>query len=176
MSTSLPSMAEYFSFKGSEPTELPDRFEGFSILELATFGYVGPFVKPDYDPFTHKLSWDSVGDPPWTTVELNEIEKAAYLENYQHSQADYTGFYNSLISSALYQSIRTAAITSTSLVLSISEFISVMSDSKNKRFNKSAFQTCINNILIDYNLIPEETEYLQQLLDDTKLSVLYTIN
>ncbi len=60
---------QLYSFNHQWPQELPFRVrladggsrtdpETFTAAELTSWGYTGPYDKPDYDSYTQRVEWD----------------------------------------------------------------------------------------------------------------------
>jgi hypothetical protein len=113
-----------------------------------------------------------------TTVALTEEEIAELEANAVPEPAipDYRGFYDSLLVSAAYQSIRTQAITSLPLTLAAVEFIAAMGDAKAGIPNEAALQACIDNIAAAAtDLTEDDWIEIGELLVTYNLTTIYTL-
>lgn len=113
------------------------------------------------------------------TAAEQEAEYRARIDEQQaenlRKSANYTGFYDGLLTSIAYQAIRAKAIESLALTVACTEFIAAISDAKFGRPNEAALQACINNIVQASALEEEELVVLGELMVDTGLDKVYTI-
>jgi hypothetical protein len=89
-----------YSLNGEEPIQLPSRIRfangltktdvtTFTIGDLESIGYSGPYTKPSFDPLTQTCTWSST-DFEWTVADI-EFEKpsAEELLNAKDQNADF---------------------------------------------------------------------------------------
>ena len=112
----------------------------------------------------------------WLIVDASPEEVQRRLE----AKADYSGFYDALVKSNVYASIRAQALSSIELALACTEFIATITTAKLSRISfgedgKLQMQNCIENILASASLSPSETTQLVTLMADYGLSGIYTL-
>lgn len=88
---------------------------------------------------------------------------------------DYLAFWDALLVSNVYQTIRAQALTSPAVLVACTEFIAAFSDAKVDRPNVPAIQACINNLMQAGTFTPEELGELQGLLVYANLQDLFTL-
>lgn len=88
---------------------------------------------------------------------------------------NYVKFWNLLIASPIYQVIRTKATTSLEVTVACTEFVAAVSDAKLGKANKDAIQACIWLLLIASNFTENELTQIQDLMDQSGLSEIYTL-
>jgi hypothetical protein len=123
--------------------------------------------QPNYDPTTHRLDTTEVIDLPeftvtrgWQLIELPPPPPPA---------PDYIGFYNSLLTSSVYQSILQQSMTSDSPAIStlIAVFISAISEAMVGRANVAAMQKVIWLLLGSVSFTNADAEELNTLNQET---------
>lgn len=93
----------------------------------------------------------------------------------EYPSIDYRGFYNALLVSAVYQTIRAQAVTTPAVTVSCTEFIAAIADAKAGHPLVAAIQSCINLLMAAVTLTAEETAELQGLMDAFNLSPTLTL-
>lgn len=88
---------------------------------------------------------------------------------------DYYGFWDALLISSVYQTIRTQATQSLEVNTCCTEFIAAISDAKAGRVNKDALQACIWLLMAALTLTAEETEELERVLAAGGLNAVYRL-
>jgi hypothetical protein len=88
---------------------------------------------------------------------------------------DYLAFWDALLVSNVYQTIRAQALTNAAVLVACTEFIAAFSDAKVGRPNVPAIQACINNLMQAGTFTPEELGELQGLLVYANLQDLFTL-
>jgi hypothetical protein len=91
------------------------------------------------------------GTPEWRSYQAwldagNTPEPAPEPPAASLPQLDYQGFYDALLTSRAYQTIRAQAVVSLPLTLAAVEFIAAMGDAKLGKANVAALQACLGNI------------------------------
>lgn len=89
---------------------------------------------------------------------------------------DYLTFWDGLLISNVYQSIRAQALTTPAVLVACTEFIASFSDAKAGRANVPAIQACINYLMQAGTFTQTEIDELNALLVSANLQTLYTIN
>lgn len=181
---------ELYSYKNQEPTSLPFRvilddgskrtsLNELSNEELASLGFNGPIVKPEYNEQTQKISWNGTSyDVIDLTAEEVQLKTAA-----EESQAyakrldsiDYYLFWLKLAPSQIYTKLRAASIQSLEANVLCTELISLFNDAKLGRPQTGNIQKHINILFLKFEITAEEKEELQNIMNETNLDVLYTL-
>jgi hypothetical protein len=91
------------------------------------------------------------------------------------SNLDYLGFWDNLLISNVYQSIRSQALTTPAVLVACTEFIASFSDAKAGRANVPAIQACIDYLMQAGTFNQTEIDELNSLLVDNGLDQLFTI-
>lgn len=169
-----------YSPNGAYPQELPDywRFQDGTVRtdlpelsdsELENLGWFGPIQMPPTPGtsyFTHSYEWNS------ETVSFDATE----LDSYEKERrVDYNRFWNSLLESSAYQTIRTAASQSLEVNVYCTEFIALISDAKMKNPNKVKIQESINNIFNNIPFSTEELSEVQEIFTNSGMFAVYTL-
>lgn len=90
-------------------------------------------------------------------------------------QCDYYAFWNALLISNVYQTIRAQAIQSLNVNTCCTEFIAAISDAKAGHANKDALQACMTLLMNALTLTTEETTELEQVLKAGNLDKVYKL-
>lgn len=88
---------------------------------------------------------------------------------------DYLAFWDALLVSNVYQSIRAQALTTPEVLVACTEFIAAITDAKAGRPNVPAIQTCINYLLGAGTFTEAELIELGELLAVGNLQDTYTL-
>lgn len=91
-------------------------------------------------------------------------------------QPDYIAFWDALLVSNVYQSIRAQALTTPAVLVACTEFIVAISDAKMGRPNVPAIQTCINYLLTAGTFTESELQELGTILAAGNLQDVYTLS
>lgn len=135
-------------------------------------------VDQPYNQQTEKIS---AADPvlidgrwrqQWQVLPLSQEESDRKVREY----ADYFLFWDGLLVSNVYQSIRSQAITTPSVLVACTEFVAAISDAKAGRPNENAIQACINNLMAAATFTADEISQLNQLLWLGNLDSIYVIS
>lgn len=133
--------------------------------------------EPLYDPITQGITEISpiFVDGKWVQQwEVNDLTAEQVNQNIQ-ARADYFTFWDALLVSSVYQSIRQQAITTPAVLVACTEFVAAISDAKAGRANVAAIQACINNLMSAGTFTTEELSELTNLLVAGKLDSIYTL-
>jgi len=133
---------------------------------------------PNCDPITHfyKEVTPELRDGIWYQAwEITENSPELITEN-RLKVADFIGFYDTLIASAVYQKIRSQALTDLPLLLACTEFIAAFTDAKAGRPNRLAIQACIHAVVSQSSLLETDLNFLNQLLQQHRMSELFTLS
>lgn len=162
------------------PQELPDywRFEDGTIRrdlpelsdeELTELGWHGPIQMPPTPGtsyFTHSYEWNSE-TLSFDATEVDEYEK--------ERRVNYNEFWNRLLNSVSYQTIRGAATQSLAVNVYCTEFIALLSDAKMGRPNKEKIQESIENIFTNISFTEEEIVEIGEIFSETGMYAVYTL-
>lgn len=117
------------------------------------------------------------GTPEWRAYQdwLDEgNEPAPYIP--PSPGPDYMAFWDALLVSSVYQSIRSQALTNPAVLVACTEFIAAISDAKAGRANVPAIQACINYLLGSGTFTEAELDEVATLLEAGNLQGVYTIS
>lgn len=110
------------------------------------------------------LEWINEGNTPQAPVDVLPTEP------------NYIGFWDDLLISSVYQSIRAQALTTPAVLVACTEFIASFSDAKAGRANVPAIQACIDYLMQAGTFNQIEIDELNGLLVDNRLDQLFTIS
>ena len=88
----------------------------------------------------------------------------------------YTAFWDALIASSVYASIRTQSMASLPMNTLATEFIALIGDAKAGRPNEAAIQASIAAILTTGTFIQEDIEEFQAVLVTSRFDDIYVLN
>lgn len=174
-----------YTFNGTLPAPLPARIRlsnGFtrtnsstySKKEIAEWGYIGPINEPDYDPSIEAVYW-SEADAAYLVRQLVAEEIKANRLQGLRSQANYLVFWDALLSSTVYNSIREQSFVNLPMNTLATEFIALLGDAKAGRPNEAAIQASINAILVTGTFTENQLVELVKTLEAGKLNGIYTV-
>lgn len=175
-------MALLYSLLNGEPGPLPKRLKidgvtrtdpsSFTAAELDRAGYTGPFQKPSYDPETQIVRWE--GDR-YSVLDLAPQEIEARNTAKAKAGADYRGFWKALLSSPVYQTLRTAAAADLGANMLVTELIAALSDAKMGEPNETVIGAAMGELLESLNLPADDLDALYAALKAHGLYALYPI-
>lgn len=174
-----------YSLQGELPKPLPARVRlsngltrtdpsTFTPEELSSWGYQGPIELPQWDPAIEIVEWSS-DDLAYLVRLLTAEELAERALSEARQRVNYQGFYDALLISSAYQTLRSQAVESLPLTVAATEFIAAMTDAKAGRPNEAAIQACINNIMGAAQFSQEEQEELANLMVVSGMDGLYSL-
>ena len=168
-----------YSPNGAYPQELPDRwkFEDGTVRtdlqtlsddELASLGWVPAAMPPTPGTsyFTHSYEWNSE-TVSFDATELDEYEK--------RDRVRYRIFWDALINTSAYSSIKSTASQSLSANTLVTEFIALISDAKSGNANVQKIQESLNEILLNISFTDEELAEIQEIFQVSGLFAVYTL-
>jgi hypothetical protein len=138
--------------------------------EREAIGVAGPFEPPSYDVASERLEWNQE-QLQYDTIPLSEVE----LLELRRGQADYLAFWDALMTSSVYASIREQSMTSLPMNTLATEFIALIGDAKAGRANEAAIQQSMNAILFYGTFTEEQLAELQAALVAGHLEGIYTL-
>jgi hypothetical protein len=89
---------------------------------------------------------------------------------------DYLAFWDALLVSTVYASLREQSFTSLPMNTLATEFIALIGDAKAGRANEAAIQASINAILTSGTFTNPQLDELQEALESGHLDNIYTLN
>lgn len=122
-----------------------------------------PFDQGNRD-YREYLEWLGAGNIPQEAVENVP------------SGPNYFTFWDGLLISNVYQSIRAQALINPAVLVACTEFIASFSDAKAGRANVPAIQACIDHLMQAGTFTQAELDELNALLVSANLQTLYTVN
>ena len=166
---------------GNHPQMIPDRWRenpGDEIRtdlpeltdeELNAVGWKGPIQMPPTPGtsfYTHKYEWNTE-TREFDAIELDEFEKK--------NGVNYQKFWDELIQTSAYLTIKSSASQSLIVNTVATEFIALISDAKNSHANVEKIQ----GVLLDIMNIPftsEELEEIESAFNESGMSAVYTLS
>ena len=152
---------------GELSTDLPDKTDD----ELVALGW-RKVDMPSYETygaafFSNSYEWNS----------STRTYDATELEDYKKPQrVEYNEFWNGLLDTDVYSTLKTAASTTLAANMMLTEFVALLDDAKRERANTTKIQASITGILAGITLSTDETAELQTLFDSTGMSAVYTLS
>lgn len=176
---------QYSPPNGAYPQDLPDywRFGDGTLrtdlpsltdAELAELGWTGPIEFPEYNYLTHERIWNestksfTITERPVPLPEPEPISEPL-------RPIDYKKFWDNLLSSTIYVSLKEAASTNLSLNTICTEFLILLADAKFGEPNVNAIQTSVSQIFTNSVFTNEELVEVQSLFKVTGLDQVYTL-
>lgn len=167
-----------YSYKNQEPAPLPERVRlennttrtslgELSSEELQSLGFVGPISKPECNPSYQKIVWDgsSYQVVSLTSEDASEAELLERTEKF--NSIDYTTFWDSFTGGGVYAKTSDDAFRA--------ELTSLFSDAKSGNANVAEIQKFLNALFFRFEVSEAETAELQGFMNDSNLSVQYTL-
>lgn len=159
-------LPDYWKFAdGTKRTDLPE----LSDSELESLGWFGPIQMPPTPGtsyYTHSYEWNP------ETLSFDAVELDLYEKE---RRVDYNKFWNSLLGSAAYQTIRAAASQSLQVNVYCTEFIALISDAKVKNANKEKIQESIDAIFNNIPFSDDELLEVQTIFEESGMFAVYTL-
>lgn len=177
---------ELYSYQGQEPATLPSRIRlsdgstrtslnELNSEELQSLGFVGPITPPTFDAEKQKIEWNGNAYKVINLTE-EEIERINFDKKQENlKNIDYKRFWNLLITTSIYKKLREAATQSLSANTLCTELISLINDAKFGNPNKELIQKYIIILFLNFKFTEEETQELQEFMDQTNFSAYYTL-
>ena len=165
------SVSRAYTYQGRYPEELSHNWktpEGewinlrvMSDEDLAELGWfpVGP--QPEWNPNIQELIWDR---------DLKE-----YRLEFKKDGAVYKTFWNELMTSGAYATLKEAASTDLQINTLCTEFIALIADAKFGEPNVPAIQNSLTQIISSVEFSIEDLAEIQSLLSVTGLNQIYTL-
>lgn len=151
--------------------------------DLAPHGYANVLATPapaeTREQRAQELPPERVDDGTWRQAwELRDAtpeELAAWDAAHAPSTTDYYAFWDALLVSSVYQSIRAQALSTPAVLMACTEFVVAVGDAKAGRPNPAAIQACINYLLAAATLTEDELVELGALLAAGGLQEIYAL-
>jgi hypothetical protein len=166
---------------GNDPQMLPDYWRPspdeevrtdlpyLSDEELNALGWKGPIQIPPLEGtsyFTHSYQWNKE-TREYDVIELDEFEKRRRV-NYQQ-------FWDSLINTSAYTTIKATASQSLEVNAVATEFIALLSDAKNKNANVEKIQEILLEIIQNIPFSETELGEIQEVFISSGMFAVYTL-
>jgi hypothetical protein len=170
-----------YSPNGAYPQELPDywRFEDGTLRrdlpeltdeELEELGWFGPIEMTPIagtSPYTHSYEWNSK-TLSFDVSEFDEFEK--------RKRVHYQMFWDNLITTSAYSTIKATASQSLEVNTVATEFIALLGDAKNGRANVEKIQEILLEIVENIPFSEEELEEIQEIFINSGMFAVYTLS
>jgi hypothetical protein len=176
---------QYSPPSGGYPQELPNQWRlpdgiwqnGLQLLndvQLTELGWIGPIEFPDINYLTHESIWNE------TTRSFDIIQRDVPLPEPEQipeplRSVDYKRFWDNLLESTVYTSLKESASTNLALNTTCTEFIILLADAKFGEPKETLIQTSINQIFTSSVFTAEELIEVQSLFSITGLDQVYTL-
>ena len=161
------TLPDYWRESPDQPvrTDLPE----LTDAELNALGWKGPIQMPPLPGtsyFTYSYQWNTE-TREYDATELDEFEKKRRV-NYQQ-------FWDLLLNTNAYTTIKTASTQSLEANTLATEFIVLMSDAKRGQANIEKIQQILTEIVSGIPFTPEELAEIQEAFTQSGMSAIYTL-
>jgi len=166
---------------GNHPQGLPDYWRSapgeevrtdlpyLSDEELNELGWAGPIQMPPTPGtsfYTHSYEWNTE-TRSFDATELDEFEK--------RRRVNYQGFWNGLINTSAYTTIKGAAAQSLPVNTVATEFIALLGDAKNGHANIEKIQEVLLEVMENIPFSEEELAEIQEVFVTSGMFAVYTL-
>jgi|DEB0MinimDraft_10_1074344.scaffolds.fasta_scaffold09321_6 hypothetical protein len=166
---------------GNHPQIIPDRWRenpGDEIRtdlpeltdeELNALGWKGPIQMPPTPGtsyYTHNYEWN-IETREFDVTEVDELEKAR--------RVNYKEFWNILLTTSVYQRIKSEAKLSLEVNVFETEFISLLGDAKQGNANVEKIQESLTEMVTSISFTAEELAELQQVFITSGMFAVYSL-
>jgi hypothetical protein len=168
---------------GNDPQALPDLWRSapgeevrtdlpeLTDEELNALGWKGPITMPPASNpgtsyFTHSYEWNKE-TREYDATELDEFEK--------RKRVNYQKFWDDLIDTSAYMTIKATSSQSLLANTLATEFIALLSDAKNGNANITKIQEVLLEIVENIPFTPEELEEIQTAFTESGMFAVYTL-
>ena len=167
---------------GNHPQMIPDRWRenpGDEIRtdlpeltdeELNALGWKGPIQMPPTPGtsyYTHDYEWNTE-TREFDATEVDEFEK--------RNRVDYQNFWDDLIRTSAYSTIKASASQSLAVNTVATEFIALISDAKNSNANIEKIQEVLLDIMSNISFTAEELEEIETVFFESGMFAIYTLS
>jgi hypothetical protein len=146
-------------------TDLPE----LTDEELNALGWKGPIQMPPLEGtsyYTHNYEWNK----ETREYDVNELDQFN-----KEKRVNYQKFWDDLIDSSAYSTIKATASQSLEVNTVATEFIALLTDAKNGRANVGKIQAELLEILENIPFTEEELEEIQTVFTESGMFVVYTL-
>ena len=146
-------------------TDLPD----LTDAELNALGWKGPIQMPPFagtSYFTHDHQWNK---------ETREYDATEVTEYEKQKRVQYQQFWDKLLNTGAYTTIKTASTQSLQANTLATEFIALMSDAKRGQANVEKIQQILIEIVSGIPFTPEELTEIQEAFTQSGMFAVYTL-
>lgn len=167
---------------GNDPQMLPDYWRGdlhngiirtdlpdLTDEELNALGWKGPIQMPPFTGtsyFTHDYQWNKE-TREYDVTELSEYDK--------QKRVQYQQFWDKLLNTNAYTTIKTASTQSLQANTLATEFIALMSDAKRGQANIAKIQQVLTEIVSGIAFTTEELAEIQKAFTQSGMFSIYTL-
>ncbi len=147
-------------------TDLPS----LSDEELNALGWKGPISMPPLEGtsyFTHSYEWNKE-TREYDATELDEFER--------RRRVNYQSFWDNLIDSSAYTTIKVTASQSLEVNTVATEFIALLGDAKNSHANVEKIQEVLTEIMVNIPFSEEELAEIQEIFVNSGMFAVYTLS
>jgi hypothetical protein len=132
---------------------------------------------PEYNPANQNLNQlnPTLVNGQWLQAWEVTDASAEEITERQRAAADYLAFWDALMTSSVYNSIREQSFISLPMNTLATEFIALIGDAKAGRANEAAIQASISAILLTGTFTDDELAELQAALAAGNLDGIYTL-
>lgn len=159
-------LPDYWRFEdGTLRTDLPE----LSDKELHKLGWHGPIEMPPLSGtshYTHTYEWNSE-TLSFNAIELNQYEK--------EKRVNYQRFWDLLLDTNAYVTIKSTASQSLSANTLATEFIALLNDAKRGNANVKKIQEALLEIVSTISFTTEELQEIQKVFTETGMFAIYTL-
>ena len=167
---------------GNAPQTIPDRWRDnpgdevrtdlseLTDAELNALGWKGPIQMPPTPGtsyYTHSYEWNTE-TREFDATELNEYEK--------RNRVEYQKFWDDLIQTSAYSTIKASASQSLGINTIATEFIALISDAKNSHANVEKIQEALTDIMSNISFTAEELEEIETMFVESGMFSVYTLS
>jgi len=167
---------------GNNPQIIPDRWRenpGDEIRtdlpeltdeELNALGWKGPIQMPPTPGtsyYTHNYEWNAE-TREFDATELDEFEK--------RNRVNYQQFWDELIQTSAYLTIKASASQSLGVNTVATEFIALISDAKNSHANVEKIQEVLLDIMTNISFTVEELEEIESAFNESGMFAIYNLS
>lgn len=144
-------------------TDLPE----LSDAELNALGWKGPIADVTFDFYTQYKVWNTE-TREWDILDLDQGQK--------EQRVNYQKFWDDLINTSAYATIKATASQSLLANTLATEFIALLNDAKNGHANVTKIQEELLDILENITFTAEELEEIQTTFTDSGMYSVYTLS
>lgn len=158
------------SWKNSPDEELLTNLWQLSDEELNSLGWKGPIQMPPLPGtslYTHSFEWNTQ-TREYDVIEFDESEKK--------KRVDYQKFWDELIVTSAYATIKITSSQSLSANTIATEFIALLSDAKNGYANVEKIQEVLLEFIANIPFTEEELQEIQRAFTESGMFAVYTLS